>query len=330
MKNFRLLGAGSPLVDYSLEVSEELLQKTVPGGKGCTRNISLPEKQKILSLSPSVLRSPGGSAANTVRIFSALGGSADLFGKLGDDGDAGYFIDRLTAAGAEGKLLVKDGRFHTGYCLSMITPDSERTMLSDLGASAELDTADLDIIDFRNFGCIILEGYMIRQVWLDEFIRRAKEAGCKIALDLNNFELVNDFHGEFLKVLAKGIDLLFANEQEAQQLCRSEKRSEIIAFLQKNVSTAVIKLGKNGAVFVDQDNIINTPALANCRVVDTTGAGDYYAAGFLFGMNCGCPPAKCAALGAICAGAIIGKTGVLLNESELQQLKYNINKEVHL
>jgi sugar/nucleoside kinase (ribokinase family) len=107
-------------------------------------------------------------------------------------------------------------------------------------------------------------------------------------------------------------------------------RSEIIAFLQKNVSTAVIKLGKNGAVFVDQDNIINTPALANCRVVDTTGAGDYYAAGFLFGMNCGCPPAKCAALGAICAGAIIGKTGVLLNESELQQLKYNINKEVHL
>ena len=163
--SFKLLGTGSPLVDYSLEISDAALAETVPDGKGCTRNISHQERDVILCRGNNICRSPGGSAANTIRAFSRLGGTASLFGKTGNDEDGDFFRSQLLTAGADDSLLLQTDFSGTGYCLSLITPDAERTMLSNLGASLDIAVADVEKVPFGNFDFLLMEGYLACELW---------------------------------------------------------------------------------------------------------------------------------------------------------------------
>ena len=153
--SFQLLGAGSPLVDYSLAVTENFLQKSVPCTKGATAHISPAEKTAVLNnFDGHTLRTPGGSAANTLRTFTALGGRSSHFGKAGNDDDGNFFAQAMLNAGCDDSLILKDDVFATGYCLTLVTPDGERTMLSDLGASLRINENDLKkIIRFHRRSC---------------------------------------------------------------------------------------------------------------------------------------------------------------------------------
>ena len=328
--SFKLLGTGSPLVDYSLEISDTALGETVPGGKGCTRNISHQERDRILSRGENIYRSPGGSAANTIRTFSRLGGSASLFGKTGNDEDGFFFRSQLLTAGADDSLLLQTDFSETGYCLSLVTPDAERTMLSDLGASLDIAIEDVEKVQFRDFDYLLLEGYLACESWSIPFLEKAKASGIPVALDLNNFELVRKKREYFNFLVNNYVDLLFANEEEIKTLLDITDIDDIEKKLK--VPQAVVKLGKKGSLLVipPEGNVIKiSPAPAE-KVKDTTGAGDFYAAGFFYGISRNLPPEKCCRLGALCASAIISVTGTELNDNEWNLLRNNVNNEVNL
>ncbi len=325
---FQLLGVGSPLVDYSLSVSEKFLSAHSPCSKGATAHISQAEKDTLLNcFDGTCLRTPGGSAANTLRTFTALGGSGALFGKAGNDDDGRFFCDALYSAGTENSLIFRDKSSPTGYCLTLVTPDGERTMLSDLGASLNINTEEVKKIDFSNYSFVLLEGYLIREKWIPELVDSARRAGCRIALDLNNFEMVNRYRESFLQIINSGIFLLLANDAEMQSLFPGKNRNEIIGSLQQKVPLALFKLGQEGALIVEKTAVTAIPAIKTA-VKDTTGAGDFFAAGFFYGLSRKMAYPLCGRLGTLCAGAIIAEKGTLLSDENFNLLKYNINKEV--
>ena len=327
--DFQLLGTGSPLVDYSLSVTETLLERFVPGGKGGTRNISEAEKSAILkNFNGTVLRTPGGSAANTVRTFAAIGGKAALFGKTGCDADADFFTSALRNDNVDDALICRSGTVPTGFCLSLITPDAERTMLSNLGASLCITGDDMAKIDFAKFDYLLLEGYLISEPWVDKLLALAESSGCKIALDLNNFELAARAKTRFTEIISRYVSLLFGNEQEISALLECSDRAEQLSALRRFTETTVFKLGSKGALIVLPDELITVDACKVDTVKDTTGAGDFFAAGFFYGMSRHCSPAVCGRLGAVCASHIIAETGTILSEQSLQSMIKHINDEV--
>ena len=326
--SFKLLGAGSPLVDYSLKISDAALENIVPDGKGCTRNISHQEKDQVLCRGENICRSPGGSAANTIRAFSRLGGTAALFGKAGYDDDGKYFRKQLTISGADDSLLLETDSNGTGYCLSLITPDAERTMLSNLGASLDIAVEDIEKIRFSNFSFLLMEGYLACESWSIPLLQKAKKSGTPVALDLNNFELVRKKRDHFNFLIDNYVDLLFANEEEIKTLLDVADIDGIENKL--HLPQAVIKLGREGALLVTQPGkVIKVPPVPVEKLKDTTGAGDFYAAGFFFGMSRNLSGEKCCRLGALCASAIISVTGTELNDNEWNLLKNNVNNEVN-
>ncbi len=326
--SFRLLGVGSPLVDYSLAVTENFLQKSAPCTKGATVHISPAEKTAVLNkFDGNYLRTPGGSAANTLRTFTALGGQGSHFGKTGNDDDGNFFTQAMILAGCDDFLILQDEFSATGYCLTLVTPDGERTMLSDLGASLRINENDLKKIDFSRFNFLLLEGYLIREPWIPFLLEQARNAGCKTALDLNNFEMVSSFREIFRQVITSEVSLLLANEAEMQALFPGKDQSGIIAELQKTVPLAVFKRGENGALIVEKNNVTTVPSVKTA-VKDTTGAGDFFAAGFFYGLSKNLPYHLCGRIGAMCAGAIIAENGTVLNDEVFNLLKHNIENEV--
>ena len=151
--SFFLIGAGSPLVDYTTEVAEEFLKNSVSGCKGGTLNISDAERSRIFAaLNGTVLRTPGGAAANTVCALGRAGVSAAFFGKTGIDEDGEYFRSELKSCGVSPKFLLS-GNGKTGYCVSLVTPDAERTMRSNLGVSTDITPAELENCGYQECRC---------------------------------------------------------------------------------------------------------------------------------------------------------------------------------
>lgn len=323
---FKLLGVGSPLVDYSLEISDAELKKIVPDGKGCTRHLSCQERSLIFDSGKNLIFTPGGSAANTIRALAYLGGSGALFGKIGNDPDGRFFRQQLLAAGADDSLLMSSAKSATGCCLSLITPDAERTMLSDLGASLDISEKDLDEIPFDEFGYLLLEGYLACEKWIGILLKKAAAAALPAALDLNNYELVRNNRKYFLDLINNYIGLLFANEQEINALLGTDHPEKIME--QLNVDAVVIKRGKDGSTLIlkNESKIIEIESVTPDRVKDTTGAGDFYAAGFFYGMERNWQLADCCRAGSICASAIIARTGTLLSDDDWDKLQKTVNE----
>ena len=323
---FKLLGVGSPLVDYSLEISDAELKKIVPDGKGCTRRLSRQERSLIFGSGKNLIFTPGGSAANTVRALARLGGQSALFGKIGDDADGEFFCQQLRIAGADDSLIAVSEKIATGCCLSLITPDAERTMLSDLGASLDISENDLQKIPFGEFSCLLLEGYLSCEKWSVPLLKMAKASALPAALDLNNYELVKNNREYFLSLTNSYIDILFANEQEISALLGTDDPYMIMD--QVNSAMVVLKRGKNGSVLILKKDrkIIEIESIKTGRVKDTTGAGDFYAAGFFYGMSRNWQLADCCRAGSACASAIISRTGTLLSEEEWDQLHKFVNE----
>lgn len=328
--SFKLLGAGSPLVDYSLAVSDDFIDTHVPGGKGGTRNISACQKEVIIAAAGNAMciQTPGGSAANTIRAFARLGGNGTLFGKIGKDADGVFFRNALLDSGADTSFLPVSETIPTGFCLSLITPDAERTMLSDLGASLDVTSDDLKKRDFSTFDWLLLEGYLICEPWIDDLLTCIRSAGGKIAIDLNNFELVSKQRSRFMEVINSGIDLLFANQQEASALFPDIPEEMLPETLQDRQPITVLKCGKDGSRIIEKTQIHRIGAVENIKVADTTGAGDFYAAGFFYGLSKSLPLSVCGKIGSLCAAEVIKLTGTMHRDEDFKKLYNIINKEV--
>ena len=309
--NIAVIGVGSPLLDLLAQVDEAFLAN-VPGRKGGMEMLDAAGMKQLLARLPGKpVSAPGGSAANTIQGLAHLGLRTAFLGKLGRDDIGEQYCDGAVAAGvATSRFKVSDGT-PTGCCLCLITPDAERTCRTHLGAAGELQLADVSVADFANCELAHLEGYMLyNQPVARAVFAAAKAADCLISLDLSSFEVVKHNHDLIVELLPQ-VDIVFANEAEAEAFSGSADPQVGRAALAKLCPAGAVKLGAAGALLWHGDEEV---AVAAHRVtaIDTTGAGDLWAAGFLFGYLRGYELATCGHFGALTGAEVVQILGAVI------------------
>lgn len=281
-----VIGIGSPIVDLLARVPEEFLAH-VPGEKGGMVMIDGAELRAVMAeLDPAaVRRTPGGSAGNTVFDLARLGVLTALLGTVGKDAEGEFYRESLRRAGGSVHgLRAVDGQ-PTAACLCLVTPDAERTMRPALAAALAFDPASVRKEDFAGYALAHVEGYLLAhsEDKVEHLLRTAREAGCRVSLDLASFEVVRSFRPAIRRLVGDYVDIVFANSDEADALCGAKPVAEQLAELQELSGIAVLKQGEKGAWASRDGKAVFAPA-RKVRAVDTTAAGDSFAAGFLYGL----------------------------------------------
>lgn len=296
----KVIGVGAPIVDLLARVPEAFLAG-VPGEKGGMLMVS-PDEQRALveSLPEPPARAPGGAAANTISALAKLGLPVAFVGKLGGDADGDYYLDAFAACGGDTSRFKRAPESHTARCLSMITPDAARTMRTDLGASLLLRPEELGPADFAGCTHAFIEGYLLFNPPLAEAaLRAAKEAGCTVSLDMGSFEIVRAFRDTLPGLLDRYVDAVFANEDEAREFIGRDDPAAALDAFSAHCGTVAVKLGAEGAWVRDRGETVRVAPEPVDRAVDSTGAGDCWAAGFLYGWLQGWPAARCGGLASL-------------------------------
>ncbi len=318
----RLLGIGSALLDLLAHVPEEFLAR-VPGRKGGTELVDRDQSAALIAALPSPpARAPGGSAANTLTAAARLGLPAAMLAKIGDDEAGRFYRAALENTGVDtSRFKVQPGEA-TGSCVSLITPDSQRTMRTYLGAAAFLDPADLRPEDFAGCELLHLEGYQLfNRELVAAILQHAKNAGLRVSLDLSAPEVIEAARDILPGILADSVDIVLANEDEAAAFARTRDETAALEALHQHCDIAVLKLGPRGVRIRSNAGEIAVPAQPVERPVDTTGAGDLWAGGFLYGILAGAGLAAAARIGVLLGAAVVQITGAWLPESQWKNLR---------
>ncbi|HEY1792492.1 MAG TPA: adenosine kinase [Opitutaceae bacterium] len=315
-ESFELAGVGSPIVDLTAQVPESFLAH-IAGGKGGMVLVDDAEMGRILSLlkEPTSL-STGGSAANATFNACRLGLKTTFIGKLGNDAFAAAFVERFQAAGVDSTRF-KRGSSANARCLALVTPDAQRTMRTCLGAAMTLSPAEITPADFAGVRHAHIEGYLVfNEALCTQVLNCARAAGCTISLDLSSYEVVNATRPWMLAQLGRGIDVVFANEDEIRALYpgRPADYEALARELASNGVIAAVKLGADGAWIARGSEVHRIAGVRVDEVVDTNGAGDAWAAGFLFGHVRGLPLARCGAIASVMGAETVRHVGPLIPE----------------
>jgi sugar/nucleoside kinase (ribokinase family) len=308
-----VVGIGSALVDILVHEKDDFLEKAgvAKGGMKYVDDEFIDRIAKQAAEKPVTV--PGGSACNTVIGIGKLGGSARFVGKLGKDKPGSFFESDLKRHQVEPVLLTSDSP--TGRVLSIITPDAQRSMLTYLGASSELGAEDIKDKYFEDAAVVHIEGYLLfNKAVLTAAVTAAKRAGCKISLDLASFTVVEAAKDFLEKLVRDFVDILIANEDEARVFTGYEDERKALASLSELADIAVLKVGKRGSFISSQGSIIRVEPKTGGNAVDTTGAGDLWASGFLFGLVRGFPLEKCGEIASSCGYEVCQVLGAHIPE----------------
>ena len=279
----RITGIGSALVDILINESDEFLTNLgkEKGGMTLVEDKDIQEILTRTNQTPVIV--PGGAACNTIVGIGNLGGNARFIGRRGDDGYGEVFEKQIVKCNVEPLVSISDSP--TGKVLSVITPDAQRSMFTFLGASTELDPELISPDMFKDTAISMIEGYLLfNKELMMAAIKAAKASGSLIALDLASFEVVNAAREILEDIIKDFVDILIANEDEAKAYTGYEDEQKAIETLSQHVTYAVLKLGKRGSYVSYNDTITRIYAQSGEAPIDTTGAGDLWAAGFLFGI----------------------------------------------
>ena len=320
MNEPRILGIGSTLVDAVLPVSDTFLAAHVPGARGGMEFASREEQDRWIHDSGNApARATGGAAGNTIACLAHLGVKTAHLGKVGADADGDFYRAKLAERGTAALFFVSE-KTGSGRCLSLVTPDSERTMRTCLGATGEISVEEVRTVDFSRFSLVYIEGYQLFNAGIvQESLRLAKAAGCRTAMDLASFEVMKIFREDVLNMLGRDIDMVFANEEEAAVLTGPGKSAAEMALeLGKRCHVAVVKCGAAGSCIV-RDGVLTQIAITPVKALDTTAAGDSWAAGYLYGYCQGWEDARCGEAGSIVSAEIVQVFG-----SELPQERWDV------
>ncbi|MBR4675551.1 MAG: adenosine kinase [Victivallales bacterium] len=322
MGPIRIIGVGSALVDLLYYVPDELLN-TIRGGKGGTEQISPADLDTLLQRLPDTgRRMQGGSTANTLVALAHLGFPSAFVCRIGRD-DAGVFFRRaLAEAGVDTTCFKVDEQLPTGRCLSLITPDSERTMRTCLGADGAMGAEDVRREELFGATHLCVEGYSLRHPdLLARTAALAEELHVEVHFDLAAPEIVRENRDFLLDFIRRYVYALYANEREAQELSGEENPEKALAFLGRLCVLPIVKLGKRGVLIGQQDGTVLRVPAKKVQAIDTTAAGDLWAAGFLRGYLDGWPLEKAARLGAAVSAEVVQVTGSVLPEPVWQRLR---------
>ncbi len=326
MKKKKIIGVGSPVVDTIALVKDDFLEN-VAGEKGGMLLVEAPQLDALLSDLPSEnTRAPGGSAGNTLFALARMGMPAAILGKLGNCPMAQFYLEQFERHGGHVSSF-KHGTIPNGHCLSLVTPDGERTMRTHLGAAMTLTPQEISAADFEAYDFAHLEGYLLfNEALMRTVLEAAQSAGCTISLDLASFEVVEAAKALLPEILDQYIDIVFANEEEAAAFTGIENDYEMMAqALHQHCDVAAVKLGARGSLIAQQKTIHSIEPVRAQTVIDTTAAGDLWAAGFLYGWLEGHPAPECAHFGSLLGAAVVQQQGSVLPDAVWTELLQAIN-----
>ncbi|MBL9216749.1 MAG: adenosine kinase [Opitutaceae bacterium] len=321
--SFDLIGIGNPIMDLLAHVDDAFLAAHVPGEKG---GMVLVDEQDIASLvrrlGSQYAMTPGGSAANATLGAARLGLRATFLGKIGADVTAEEYRTNFLAAGGDGSRF-KHATLPNGRCLSLVTPDGQRTMRTHLGAAMTLSPDEVTPADFQGARHAHIEGYLMFNPALAEKVAAtARAAGCTISLELSSFEVVQVARDWIFSQLRQGVHVVFANEDEARVLFRREAPYEQYAReLAAYGGIAAVKIGKDGAWIAQGRDLHRIASFPVARVVDTTGAGDAWAGGFLYGYLRGLPLPAAGQLGSALGAECVQHLGPAIPDVHWPRLR---------
>jgi sugar/nucleoside kinase (ribokinase family) len=310
--DFDVIGIGNAIVDV-LAKSDEAFLTQHKLAKGAMTLIDAPTAGKLYASMAPAIECSGGSVANTMAGIASLGGRGAFIGKVCADQLGSVFNHDIKAAGVAFATPPAKGGPPTARCLIFVTPDGQRTMQTYLGACIELKPDDVRMEQIQGARITYLEGYLWDPPEAKEAFRKAVKiahaAGRKVALSLSDPFCVDRHRAEFLELVEKDVDILFANEAEITSLYQTNFDAAVQRIRQKKDQIAALTRSEKGAVIISGEHTHAVHAEKVSQVIDTTGAGDLFAAGFLFGLTHGHNLASAGRIGVICAAEIISHFG---------------------
>ena len=310
-----VVAVGNALVDVLATASDADLD-ALDLVKGTMALVDHARSESIYAAMGPTIEASGGSAANTAAGVAALGGRAAFLGRVADDGLGRAFTHDIRSIGVAfdpTPTTAIPGEAVTGHCLVLVTDDAERTMATHLGVASDFSSVDLHDGHLSSVQVVYLEGYLWEQPSAKAAMREAIEVAhagdAAVALTVSDPFCVEHHRAEFLELLNGDLELLFANEEEAMMLFGADTFDAAVEAVADTGVLAVLTRGAGGSVVVTASGPVTVPAAPVDRVVDTTGAGDLFAAGFLYGITNGLAPEDAARLGGVCAAEVISHVG---------------------
>ena len=320
----KILGIGSALVDILTQIPDETILQQLNLPKG---SMTYVDAEKVVGIGEQIAqygiqKASGGSTANTMSGLAKLGIETGFLSKIGHDEVGEFFKKQMTDTNVKPQLLTTTTP--TGRVIAMVTPDGERTFATCLGAAAEMCAADIhpDLLD--GWDIFYVEGYLVANpTLLEKALDTAHTRGMTIAMDMASYNEVAKNRNLLQRLLEDRLDIVFANEQEAQALTGMDDPVEALHYIAERCQIAVVKVGAKGAFIQRGDEVVTVPPM-KANVIDTTGAGDVWASGFLAGLVKGEPLQKCGMKGAIVAKNIIEVIGAKMDDERWE----NIHAEI--
>lgn len=310
------------MVDILVHLTDETLFQELGLAKGGMTHI---DAQKLEQLNERlqgmhVERATGGSAANTIHALAVLGHQTGLIGAVGDDETGRFFTEQNQARGIETHLAIVNGE-HTGVANTLVTADHERTFATYLGAAVQLGKA-LREVNLSDYDLLHIEGYLLQdQLQLKEILQAAKAAGLRVSYDLASWNIVREHHALINELIRDYVDIVFANEEEAAAFSGQQDPETALRQLASMTDIAIVKVGKRGALGMSRetgDRVVYVPGL-NKTAIDTTAAGDFFAAGFIHGMIQGKTLDICMDYGNRTAAEVIQVMGTQVDPQRLRE-----------
>ena len=320
-----VVGIGSALVDILVQLNDDQLLDVFELPKGSMTLVDAILSQKILESTEGLDRTieTGGSAANTVRAIAQIGGKTGFIGKISNDKMGHFFKDEFEKLQIAPHLFFS--QIPTGKATTLISPDSERTFGTYLGAASELSVDELSAELFSNYDYLHVEGYLVfNHELIEGIVKLAKKQGLKVSLDLASFNVV-EANLDFLRRLIDDyVDIVFANEEEAKSYTGLEPGAALNQ-IASQCEVAVVKIGKEGSLIQAGNEVcqVKTPQV---KSLDTTGAGDVYASGFLYGLANDFSLTECGTLASLLASKVIQVLGARISDSDVHKIKAEMKK----
>lgn len=321
----KILGLGNALVDIIIPIESDDFLNELNLPKGSMQLVDMAANDLVYAKSSHLEKTitAGGSAANTIKGIAALGQPSAFIGMIGKDEYGQFYQQDLVKYNIKPILHLSNTK--TGNANAFISKDSERTFATYLGAAVEMNPDHLNEAIFEEYDIIHIEGYLVQnQALLRKAVGLGKKFNKKISLDLASYNVV-EANIDFLKeLIAIGVDIIFANEEEAKAFTGMEP-AEAVHELARHCHTAIVKIGSKGSL-VKQNGMLHECGVIPANPIDTTGAGDLYAAGFLYGMANNLTAPDCGKIGAILSGKVIEVLGAGIPDNSWEGIMQSINE----
>ena len=325
-----VVGAGTAIVDLLVRVDDDFLSRELPDGRGNTTWVDAARLDELIGSLQArgflLEKAPGGSTGNLLCGLSELGCGTRFLGWLGLDDDGVYYRDTFAEAGGDVRSFKYHASKHTGRCLSLVSPDADRSMVTDLGASAEMNADGILPSDLDGANLLHTEGYLCGlkdRTFLPRLLERAKNAGIPVSFDLASYGIVREYRDTLRDYLDHYVDIVFANELEAAEFAGTNDPESMLNAFSRLCPVAAVKLGSLGSIIRMNGRTVRI-APEHTDAVDATGAGDLWQAGFLFGWLHHAAPEVCGRIGSILGAAAVSNFGARLPEDRWRDLRGRI------